>query len=603
MNKKFNSLKKGALLCGFFLLFVACKKNTATYTASTTQNISGLYYSQLTACIDACKQIKPNTPKDSLIQQFKMARLRFKNLEPLMGFFNAATYKSLNRPNLPIVDEDDNAEKVLQPTGFQVLEEYVTADSIPINLIKEHQRNIINILNLEQNNFTFSHVKNHHIMWMVRDTYLRVLSLGVSGFDSPIIQYSIPENKAVFTTLIQVFTLYKNRYKDQQLYNEQLKALQNAQKAFVGQDFNTFDRYSFIKNHIHPLLDLLNKTQKDWKIQFPFSRKLNSNANSFFDATTFNNQHFSASHDTLSEEVIALGKELFFDPSLSGNHQMSCFSCHQPDKAFTDGLQFSKARDGGHVTRNSPTLLYSGIQAAQFYDARAASLETQIIGVIENDKEFHNNIETILNTLKSDENYVSSFKNHYNDGLTSDNFRHAIASFVRTLSPFNSKFDRNITGKDESLTTAEIAGFNLFMGKAKCATCHFAPVFNGTVPPTFEESELEVLGVPKTIAWENATIDDDLGRYGIFETPKKKFAFKTPTIRNSSKTAPYMHNGIYNTLNEVIKFYNLGGGNGIGIKLKNQTLPPDPLNLTTTEIQNLITFLNTLEDANKETFR
>ena len=603
MNKTLNSFKKGAIISGFFLLFVACKKNTTTYTASTTQNISELYHNQLTACIEACELIKPDSSKDSLIQQFKKARLRFKNLEPLMGFFNAATYKSLNRPNLPIVDEDDNAEKVLQPTGFQVLEEYVVADSIPLDLITEHQRNIINILKLEQNNFTFSHVKNHHIMWMVRDTYLRVLSLGISGFDSPVIQYSIPENKAVFNALNRVFELYKDQYKNKQLYKEQIKALQSAQQALDGQDFNSFDRYSFIKKHLHPLLELLNKTQNDWNVQFPFNRKLNSNANSFFEATTFNVQHFSGSHDNISKEVIALGKELFFDPSLSGNHQMSCFSCHQPDKAFTDGLRFSKARDGGQVSRNSPTLLYSGIQAALFYDARAASLETQIIGVIENDKEFHNDIESILNTLKSDENYVARFNKHYNDGLTSDNFRHAIASFVRTLSPFNSKFDRNITGKDESLTTAEIEGFNLFMGKAKCATCHFAPVFNGTVPPTFEESELEILGVPKTVAWENATIDDDLGRYGIFETTKKKFAFKTPTVRNASKTAPYMHNGIYNTLDEVIKFYNLGGGAGIGVTLENQTLPPDTLDLSNIEIQKIIAFLNALEDSKEESIR
>ena len=459
MNKKFNSLKKGALLCGFFLLFVGCKKNTTTYSDSTTQNISGLYHDQLKACIEACEQIKADNPRDSLIQQFKKARLRFKNLEPIMGFFNAATYKSLNRPNLPIVDEDDNAEKVLQPTGFQVLEELVTTDSIPIALVKEHQRNIINILKLEQSNFTFSHVKNHHIMWMIRDTYLRVLSLGISGFDSPVLQYAIPENEAVFSGLIQVFKLYKDRYKNQQLYYKQLKALQRGQQALNGKDFNSFDRYSFIKNHLHPLLDLLNKTQKDWQIQFPFNRKLNSNASSFFSDTTFNVQHFSASHDKISNEVIALGKELFFDPSLSGNNQMSCFSCHQPNKAFTDGMQFSKARNGGLVSRNSPTLLYSGLQAAQFYDARAASLETQIIGVIENNKEFHNDIETILNTLQSDKKYVAQFNRHYDNGLTSDNFRHAIANFVRTLSPFDSKFDRNITGKDESLTTTEIEGF------------------------------------------------------------------------------------------------------------------------------------------------
>ena len=123
------------------------------------------------------------------------------------------------------------------------------------------------------------------------------------------------------------------------------------------------------------------------------------------------------------------------------------------------------------------------------------------------------------------------------------------------------------------------------MGKAKCATCHFFPLFNGSVPPLYNETESEVLGVPSQNTTQNATIDSDLGEFLITKAPLKKHAFKTPTVRNSAITFPYMHNGVYQTLEEVLDFYNRGGGSGIGITTENQTLPTDKLNLTKSEIK------------------
>lgn len=184
----------------------------------------------------------------------------------------------------------------------------------------------------------------------------------------------------------------------------------------------------------------------------------------------------------------------------------------------------------------------------------------------------------------------------YTKKVTDANIRHAIASYIRTLNTFDSKFDRNINKEEKTLASNEIKGFNLFMGKASCATCHFPPTFNGTIPPDFRETELEVLGVPKTKKWENAIVDSDLGRHDVFQTEERKHAFKTPTIRNIEKTAPYMHNGVYDNLEEVMKFYNLGGGAGIGIHLDNQTLPFDNLNLTDEEIADIVAFMKTLTD-------
>jgi len=114
------------------------------------------------------------------------------------------------------------------------------------------------------------------------------------------------------------------------------------------------------------------------------------------------------------------------------------------------------------------------------------------------------------------------------------------------------------------------------MGKAKCGTCHFMPFFNSTVPPHFTHTESEVIGVPTRPDTANAVIDNDLGKYNLFPFDVFKYAFKTTTVRNAALTAPYMHNGVYSDLEQVMDFYNRGGGAGIGIALDNQTLPPRP---------------------------
>jgi cytochrome c peroxidase len=192
--------------------------------------------------------------------------------------------------------------------------------------------------------------------------------------------------------------------------------------------------------------------------------------------------------------------------------------------------------------------------------------------------------------------YKKKLTSLYKENKIGLNIRHAIASYIRTLNTFNSKFDKNIRGEENTLTEQEKRGFNLFAGKALCATCHFAPIFNGTVPPNFNDTELEFIGVPATTDTINAKISSDLGRYNLFKTAERKHFFKTPTIRNISKTAPYMHNGVYATLEEVLDFYNKGGGVGLGIDPKYQTLPFDNLNLSKEEITAIIDFMKTLTD-------
>jgi cytochrome c peroxidase len=145
-----------------------------------------------------------------------------------------------------------------------------------------------------------------------------------------------------------------------------------------------------------------------------------------------------------------------------------------------------------------------------------------------------------------------------------------------------------------------VRGFNIFAGSGKCATCHFAPTFSGLVPPDFHESESEVLGVPLADE-DKATLDPDLGRFNHAvinqNAPHYKYAFKTPTVRNIEYTAPYMHNGVFKTLDDVMIFYNRGGGANIGIDLPNRTLSDTPLRLPPDERNDVIAFLNSLSDT------
>lgn len=229
---------------------------------------------------------------------------------------------------------------------------------------------------------------------------------------------------------------------------------------------------------------------------------------------------------------------------MSKDYSMACATCHVKELAFTDGKKiFDK-----NQTRNTLTVAYSAYQQAFFMDARAGSLEGQVVGVVKKHNEFNMSMDSVVNIVQQNDIYKNKLEELYNNKRIDYNIRHAIASYIRSLNPFNSKFDKNIRGEENTLTEEEQLGFNLFMGKAMYATCHFAPVFNGTVPPNYTDTELEFIGVPATIDTINAQLSPDLGRYELFKTSERKHFFKTPTFRNAGVTAPYMHNGVYANL-------------------------------------------------------
>ena len=212
-----------------------------------------------------------------------------------------------------------------------------------------------------------------------------------------------------------------------------------------------------------------------------------------------------------------------------------------------------------------------------------------------NEREFNTAVHQFSTEILKDSTYAPLFKQAFG-GISKRNkdVIKAISSYISTLKGFDSKFDKNIRGDENTFTKEETLGFNLFMGKALCATCHFMPLTNGTVPPFFKETEKEVIGVPETAA--NEQLDDDLGFYWKYQEEQHRGMFKTPSIRNVALTAPYMHNGVYSSLEDVIDFYNKGGGGGLGFDLEHQTLPFEELSLSDAEQKALVAFMKTLTD-------
>lgn len=591
----FNTKKGAYVFIGLFsLLLNACLNQQQTHP---TQNnpakvLENAFSEELSAAIASLDSIKSVTETTFLEKYYRKARHHFKMAEPVLAFIDSENYKFLNQPNILKVEEEDATDiKIKHPTGFQVLEENIFTENPDFESVKLHAKKTSERLQLIKNNLNLNYIKPYHVLWMVRDQITRTALTGITGFDSPVLEQSLTEAQMSYEAVKRYLEIYRSEFNKVEIYNQWTDAVKKAQTD-LNANFNTFDRYSFIKNHTHNNLELWNKTVADWQVQFPFTKAINNNATSLFSSNTFNLNHFSVYSDSLTEEKVSLGKMLFFEKELSTSKTMSCATCHIPEKGYTDGLAISKG-----VTRNSPTLFYAGLQKGFFYDNRAGSLEGQIVSVINNENEFHSDLETFEKALKNSPEYTKAFQSVFKDSIKQEHIRHAIASFIRSLAPFDSKFDRNINNLESTLTESEINGFNLFNGKAKCATCHFAPLFNGTVPTTYKESEMELIGVPETTDTINARIDDDLGRYDLFHTEERKHFFKTPTVRNIALTAPYMHNGVYLTLDEVLHFYNIGGAAGLGIEMENQTLPPDPLDLTEKEKQDIIAFLNALTDS------
>jgi cytochrome c peroxidase len=254
----------------------------------------------------------------------------------------------------------------------------------------------------------------------------------------------------------------------------------------------------------------------------------------------------------LTAEKIELGRRLFSDRRLSRDESISCSSCHDPERAFSDARTVALGVFGRKGRRNSPAIINRGYGRLFFWDGRVATLEQQVLKPIEDPNEMDLPLAEASSRV----------------GLPEEEISRSLASFVRSILSGDAPFDRYINGDRTALTPEQQAGLQLFRGKANCTACH--------VGPNFTDERLHNTGV----AWRDGRFTDAGSGQGNF---------KTPTLREIARTAPYMHNGSLATLEEVIEYYDRGGN-------QNPGLDPEirPLRLTVDEKQSLIAFLRSL---------
>ena len=320
----------------------------------------------------------------------------------------------------------------------------------------------------------------------------------------------------------------------------------------------------------------------------------------------------------LSQEKIDLGRRLFFDRRLSPNNTISCAMCHVPAQGFTvNEARLAVGMHGKTGKRNAPALYNVAYQELLFHDGREFTLEDQIIAPLTQANEMGNpSIGYVVNTIKKLPGYTEAFQAAFGEAPSVATLGKALASYQRTLVSANSPFDRWYYGREQdTLSEQAKLGFEIFIGKGKCGTCH---VFSRDAA-LFTDHKFRNTGVahlplipPKTIAVDlggglrvnmpRTQLDEvlaqpskDRGRYEVTRDPQDLWLYKTPSLRNIALTAPYMHNGVLLTLEAVIDYYDRGGSDGPG-----QDARITPLHLTAVEKDALLAFLHSLTGDNVE---
>lgn len=267
-------------------------------------------------------------------------------------------------------------------------------------------------------------------------------------------------------------------------------------------------------------------------------------------------------------EKISLGQQLYFDGRLSADNKVSCATCHDPAKGFSNGEQFATGVEGKKGGRNSPTVINSAFQNFQFWDGRARTLEEQALGPIQNPIEMNMKLDDVVAKLNQIEGYRKQFQQIFGTDVTAEGMAKAIAAYERTIVSRDAPYDRFKAGDTSAMSESAQRGMKLFFGKANCSACHSGP--------NFTDNGFHNIGLG----------GDDEGRHVISKTLGDKGAFKTPTLREIAKSAPYMHDGSLKTLEEVVAHYVKGGS-------------PHPqldealyaLKLSPEEIADLVTFM------------
>ena len=516
---------------------------------------------------------------EDLVAQFKKIEWLFINLHPKQAYSTfLRPFQFQRRDSIRLLFPDNWLFN--GPIGLQPDSTVQRIQAAQPQAIKNQKRNInlfvaVFTKALEETNYKQDIVSLNaeNIFEALRLQIMKISTVDLANADLTIVEEpGMHSLRAVFsswTSIVKIFldqlpvshTTLKEKFN--QLMNDA-----NQHLVYQKNRFRKFDRMYFLTQYLLPLSNYLFELRNALGVKRSISLPPSVLMHAIFMKLIFLILIFLHHHKMLTcqKQRWNLGKFLFFDPILSDNNERACASCHKPELAFTDSLIKSVKfeRKEGDLPRNAPTVINSGFQKLVFWDLRATSLEDQLDSVINNEHELHSSFDRVIDRINSSSEYKKLFSQAFPEtkrtGIQRKHVKIAIACYERALTGLNSRFDRYIRGDKTAMTSQEINGFNLFVGKARCATCHIPPLFNGTIPPYFEITDHKSLGVPLKDTMEIMQLDIDTGTARTYQNPLFKFSFKTPTVRNIELTAPYMHNGVYKTLDQVVEFYNHAAG-------------------------------------------
>ena len=611
-------MKKTLFLSVFILLVFIL----SSYYKPAEQNLYAAYYTQKVNAFkkkqaELLDSIKNNSltaeQVQSIIVMIKKNRLALKEIDFWLRYFEPIAYKKINGP-LPVEWETEVFEKYEAPykregagltlAALYLAEDDLNKDSLAVLIYTSLQATDVFLADS-----ITRQLKTHDHFYLANRLFLlNLAAIYTTGFECPDKEQIIPELTQMLEGTRNLYRAFNQSFPQTKINNNYIN-LFDSLCAFVlkePMDFIRFNHFNFIQNFINPLYQLNQGMIRDYQVRTINYNDytLNKHATSIFDKSLFRGQNnkgvYIGIDDTSQlEELKAAGKLLFYDPVLSVNNKRSCASCHIPAQYFTDttvatSLQLNQK---SLLPRNTPSLVNVIHNHLLMLDGKHFNLENQAKDVMTNPVELGNNEEELLKKILSFKEYKVVFKKYlkttpqYNK-VNMEHIASALILYYADFSYYESPFD-NAINKKKWISTEVINGFNLFMGKAQCATCHFVPQFNGGKPP-YISSEFEVIGVPADSTFK--MLSPDKGRYTINPAKETNTAFRTTTIRNAAFTKPYMHNGVFNTLDEVINFYDAGGGKGKGLSVPNQTLSADSLKLSTDEKRSIIAFINALNE-------
>jgi Cytochrome c peroxidase len=550
---------------------------------------------------------------EKIRQEINITRRSMKGMDFWMRYLEPTIYKRINGP-LPVEWETEVFEKFEKPykregTGLTLAALYLDEENPDKDsLAKLIEYSIIAFDAYRADSIVSELDAPGHFFFCNRLYLLNLAAIYTTGFECPDPEQVIPELQQMMADVRNTYNAFNESYPNT-LVTEEYLHLYDKTMLFVAQqpkDYNEFDHFSFIKDYINPLFALNQQLVLNYKLatRSMVDYSLNKQSTSIFSKTLYRGQnpkgvYLRVRDEAALAEIDRLGKLLFYDPILSGNNMRSCASCHKPTEYFTDTLTPTsfKFDHKGFLARNTPSLLNAQYNHLIMADGKYITLQDQTKAVITDANEMGATEQEIMKKVLSCNEYKTAFTKllQYTPEAPELTFGHitsAITYYYSKFSQGTAPFDdamNNIASVDASVKE----GFNIFMSKAQCATCHFAPQFNGVKPP-YIGSEFEVLGVPADTGYQ--MLDKDKGRYEVNPAKETMNAFRTGTVRNAAYTKPYMHNGVFNTLDEVIEFYNTGGGAGHGLAVHNQTLSADSLHLTAIEKNKLISFIASLNE-------